>query len=137
VSNAFSVRNANPVSRGECGRVADLAQRTEAAKAVSAMLNGLGGFVLFGATDRGNIIGQPISPRTLEEVANDMRRIDPPAFPDIEMVNLASGNDVIALRVPGGGGPYVYDGRSYLRNGPTTILKKAGVKSEVGRSAQW
>jgi ATP-dependent DNA helicase RecG len=86
------------------------------------MLNGMGGFVLFGVSDRGEILGQQVSAHTLEDVANELRRIEPPAFPDIESVALESGHTVIALRVPGGGGPFIYDGRPYLRQGPTTIL---------------
>ena len=43
-------------------------QRTEAMKAVCAMLNGLGGFVLFGVDDR-SIIGQEVSARTHEDIA--------------------------------------------------------------------
>jgi ATP-dependent DNA helicase RecG len=97
-------------------------QRSDAAKTVCAMLNGLGGFVLFGVTDRGNIIGQQLSTRTLEEVVNEVHRIEPPAFPDIETVLLEDGRAVVALRIPGGGGPYTYDGRPYLRHGSTTSL---------------
>jgi len=51
-----------------------------------------------------------------------LRRIEPPAFPDIETVNIKQGKAIIILRVPGGGGPYTYDGRPYLRNGPTTSV---------------
>jgi ATP-dependent DNA helicase RecG len=97
-------------------------QRTEAMRTVCGMLNALGGFVLFGVKENGQIIGQAVSTHTLEEIANELRRIEPPAFPDVETVELANGNTVIALRVPGGGGPYTYDGRAYLRNGPTTSL---------------
>jgi ATP-dependent DNA helicase RecG len=97
-------------------------QRSDAAKTVCAMLNGLGGFILFGVTDRGDIIGQQISTRTLEEVVNEVRRIEPPTFPDIETVLLEDDRAVVALRVSGGGGPYTYDGRPYLRHGPTTSL---------------
>src|SRR6266540_2896544 len=97
-------------------------QRSDAARTVCALLNGLGGFVLFGVSDRGEILGQQVSAHTLEEVAHELRRIEPPAFPDIETVQLESGLSVIALRVPGGGGPYTFDGRPYLRYGPTTIV---------------
>ena len=34
---------------------------------------------------------------------------------------------MIALRVPGGGGPYTYDGRPYQRHGPTTRVMPRGV----------
>ena len=96
-------------------------QRTAAAKTVCAMLNGLGGFVIFGVTDKGEITGQQVSARTLEDLANELRKIEPPAFPDIETVHLKGDKAVIIIAVPGGGGPYTFDGRPYMRNGPTTI----------------
>ncbi len=118
------------VAGGESDRVEfkrSTGQRTDATKTVCAMLNGLGGFVLFGVSDRGEIVGQQVSAHTLEEVIQELRRIEPPAFPDIETVALENGNTVIVLRVPGGGGPYTYDGRPYmrtprLRSCPTTSI---------------
>ena len=102
-------------------------QRTEGAKAVCALANGLGGFVIFGVTNQGEIVGQQVATSTLEDVANELRRIEPPVFPDIETVALKGGSTVIALRVPGGGGPYTYDGRPYQRHGPTTRVMPRGV----------
>jgi ATP-dependent DNA helicase RecG len=96
-------------------------QRTEGMKTVCAMMNGVGGFVLFGVTAGGRVSGQEVTTQTLEDIHNELRRIEPPAFPDVETVKLDSGQSVIALRVPSGGGPFVYDGRAYMRNGPTTI----------------
>lgn len=113
------------ITSGESDRVEfkrSTGQRSDAAKTVCAMLNSLGGFVFFGVSDRREIVGQQVSARTLEEVVQELRRIEPPAFPDIETVALDSGNTVIALRVPGGGGPYTYDGRPYMRHGPTTSI---------------
>ena len=97
-------------------------QRTAAMKAVCGMLNSLGGFVLFGVTDKGELRGQDINANTMETVSAELSRIDPPAFPDIETVTLENGKSVIALRVPGGGGLYTYDGRPYIRTGPTTRI---------------
>ncbi len=111
------------LQEGESDRLefkATTGQRSEAMRAVCGMLNGLGGLVLFGVNDRGQIVGQMVGDRTLEDIAHELRRIDPPAFPDVETVPLSGGDAVIALRVPGGGGPYTYDGRPYMRNGPTT-----------------
>jgi len=96
-------------------------QRTAAAKTVCAMLNGLGGFVVFGVDDKGEIAGQQVSTKTLEELSNELRRIEPPAFPDIETIPLKGDKAIIFVSVPGGGGPYTFDGRPYMRNGPTTI----------------
>ena len=75
----------------------------------------------------GEIVGQQVAASTLEDVANDLRRIEPPVFPDIETVALKDGTTVIALRVPGGGGPHTYDGRPYQRHGPTTRVMPRGV----------
>ena len=112
------------VRKGESERVEfkrSTGQRTAAAKTVCAMLNGLGGFVIFGVTDRDDIIGQQVSTRTLEGLASELRRIEPPAFPDIETIPLKENRSVIVISSPGGGGPYTFDGRPYMRNGPTTI----------------
>jgi ATP-dependent DNA helicase RecG len=89
------------VSGGESERVefkCSTGQRTEAAKAVCAMLNGLGGFVLFGVEDSGVMSGQKVSAKTLEDITAELRRIEPPVFPDIETVNLGTGTFVIAIR---------------------------------------
>lgn len=98
-------------------------QRTEAARTVCAMLNGLGGFVLFGVSNRGELTGQDVAASTIEDIVRELRRIEPPAFPDIETIVLENGRSVIVLRVPGGGGvPYTFDGRPYVRQGPTTSV---------------
>ncbi|MHC9543045.1 MAG: helix-turn-helix domain-containing protein [Vulcanimicrobiota bacterium] len=96
-------------------------QRTDGAKTVCAMLNGLGGFVVFGVTNSGEIKGQSITSGTLEDIAEEIRRIEPPAFPDIETVMLNDDNGAIVIRAPGGGGPYIYDGRAYSRIGASTV----------------
>src|SRR5215470_11423724 len=101
------------VARGESAQIefkATTGQRTEAAKTVCAMLNGRGGFVFFGVTPEGKITGQQIGIGTLDDIAAELRRIDPPAFPEIERVDLKSGAAVIVISVPGNGGPYTYDG---------------------------
>lgn len=88
---------------------------------VCAMLNGLlPGWVLFGVGNQGQIGGQDVAAGTLEDVANHLRRIEPPAFPDIETVALENGKQVIALGVPGGSGLFTYEGRPYHRVGSTT-----------------
>lgn len=52
-------------------------QRSEAIKTVCAMLNGEGGYVLFGITDSGEIAGQQVSNRTMDELSNELQRIEP------------------------------------------------------------
>ena len=98
-------------------------QLTEGIKAVCAILNGmLPGLVLFGVEDNGRVIGQEVSTRTHEQIANELRRIEPPTFPEIETVDIDLGKSVIVLRVPGGTGLFTYDGRPYHRVGPTTAI---------------
>ena len=96
--------------------------RREAARTICAMLNHRGGHVLFGVTQEGNVLGQQVSDRTLEEVSAEIQRIDPPAFPEIERVRISEVREVIAIRVsPGSSLPYQYRGVSYRRVGNTTL----------------
>ena len=121
--NAHDLRTV--VAAGESERLElkrTTGQRTEAAKTVCAMLNGLGGYVMFGVTDRREIVGQQVTEKTLGDIAAELRRIEPPAFPDIETITVKKDHDVIVLTVPGSGGLYHYDGRPYIRRGSTTIV---------------
>ena len=71
-----------------------------AAKAVCGMLNGNGGFVLFGVSDDGRIVGQQVSAGTLEDVAREIRRIQPLPLLSPETVHLPDGRAVVLIRVP-------------------------------------
>ncbi|MBI5365977.1 MAG: ATP-binding protein [Planctomycetes bacterium] len=113
-------------AQGEAERIEfkrSTGQLTEGVRSVCAMLNGVGGFVFFGVRDNGELIGQDVADRTLQEVAQETRRLEPPAFPDLETVALNSGKTVRVIRVSGSRpGPYRYDGRPYIRHASTTIL---------------
>jgi ATP-dependent DNA helicase RecG len=114
----------NLVVQGESDKLefkATTGQRSEAARTVCAMLNGTGGFVIFGVTNSGEITGQDCSTRTYEDIAHELNKLEPPAFPDVENIPLETGKTVIVLRVNSGGGPYTFDGRPFMRQGPTTV----------------
>lgn len=96
-------------------------QRTDGLKAACGMLNGNGGFVLFGVSDDGRIVGQQVTTGTLEDVAREIRRIQPLPLLSPETVHLPDGRAVVLIRVPRGEGPYTYDGRAYVRVGPSTV----------------
>lgn len=96
-------------------------QRTEAAKTVCGMLNHKGGFVVFGVRDDGRITGQQVSAATTEDVARELRRIDPQALLNPEIIRLPEGRAILLVRVPRGDGPYTYDGRPYIRVGASTV----------------
>ena len=95
-------------------------QRREGAQTVCAMLNHRGGRLLFGVAPDGRVLGQQVSDRTIEEVAQELGEIEPPAFPTIERVDLDNGQQVIAVIVqPGPNRPYVHRGRAHRRVGNT------------------
>lgn len=97
-------------------------ERRGAAQTLCAMLNRRGGRVLFGVDKNGKVTGQHVSDRTIEELSEEIRRIDPPAFPSIDRVPLADGREVIVASVPTGPvRPYSDKGTAYLRIGNTTV----------------
>jgi len=104
----------------ECKR--STGQRTEAAKTVCAMLNGLGGFVIFGVTDKGDLVGQEVTDSTLRDVVQELKRIEPAAFPKVTTVKLDKKRSVIVITVEAGGDVFTYDGRPYVRQGSVTSV---------------
>lgn len=125
-ANASTLREIQRiVARGESLQVEfkrTTGQRTDAAKTICGMLNASGGFVIFGVTDEGDVRGQQVTAGTLADVARELGRIDPQALVSPETVELETGYALVLVRVPRGDGPYTYDGRPYLRVGPTTVL---------------
>jgi len=92
-----------------------------AAKTVCGMLNGEGGYVLIGVRDDGAVLGQEVADRTRREVARELSKIEPQVVIEPEFVPVENDRVVIVLSVPGDReGPYTYDGRPYVRQGPTT-----------------
>lgn len=112
------------VSGGESDEVEfkrSTGQRSDAMKTVCGMLSGSGGFVLFGVRNSGEIVGQDVGENTLERVVDELQKIEPHVPITPEPVVLESGRFVIALRAPGSRmGPFTYDGRPYIRAGPTS-----------------
>jgi ATP-dependent DNA helicase RecG len=96
-------------------------ERREAARTVCAMLNHRGGRVIFGVEPDGRILGQMVSDRTVEEVAQELGDIEPPVFPSIERVDLAEGRQLLVIAVQmGNAQPYTYRGQAYRRVGNTS-----------------
>ena len=99
-------------------------QRTEAARTLSAMLNGRGGQVLFGVGTSGNITGQQVGARTLDDVAQSCQDIHPRHPPSIERVRVQDGrgHEVVVVTVPAGNSkPYSHKGNYYMRSGSSTV----------------
>lgn len=96
-------------------------ERRAATQTLCGMLNHRGGKVLFGVERDGRILGQQVSDRTIEEVAQEIKELDPPAFPRIDRVPLGNGREVLIVSVSSGQGrPYSYRGQAYRRVGNTT-----------------
>lgn len=88
---------------------------------VCAMLNGRGGKVLFGVTPAGKIIGQEVTDNTLQDVAQAIRKLEPPAQIEQSQVHVKDKLHVLVLETDAGpAGPYTFDSRPYHRIGPTT-----------------
>ncbi len=96
-------------------------ERREAARTLCAMLNHRGGRVLFGVDADGRVTGQQVSDHTIEEIAQEIKELDPPAFPTIDRVDVGGGREVVVISVTvGHNGPYSYRGQAYRRVGNTS-----------------
>ena len=112
------------VAQGESDRL-EFKKTTGELKAgmqtLCAMLNGSGGMVLFGVTAGGKVVGQDITDATLQDVAREIKKLEPAATIAQTVVPVAGSLRVLVLETTvAPGGPYVFDGRAYKRIGPTT-----------------
>ena len=97
-------------------------RRREAARTLCAMLNSQGGRVIFGVTPDGQVAGQQVSDKTIEDVVAEIQQIDLPAFPTIDRVSVDGSRQAVVVTVmPGHASPYRYRGDAYRRVGNTTL----------------
>lgn len=104
-----------------------------------AFLNGTGGTVLFGVTDKGKIIGQEVSDKTKRDIAETIRRIEPFATIDISYTDIPGTNkSVIALSAEEQRymRPFTYKGRAYQRIESVTSAMPQGYIQPVGYAAR-
>ena len=59
-------------------------------RTLCAMLNHRGGRVLFGVDADGRVNGQQVSDHTIEEIAREIKELDPPVFPTIDRVEVGA-----------------------------------------------
>ena len=62
------------------------AQLSRAAETLCAFLNANGGRVILGITPGGKVVGQHVSDKTQQELANTLRKFEPPALIEIERI---------------------------------------------------
>ena len=92
-----------------------------------AFLNSDGGWLLFGVTPGSKIVGQEVTDKTQQEIANHLRKIDPAVEVEAEYIEVPgrSNHYVIALHFDVDqcrNSPYCYDGRSFYKVESTTAL---------------
>lgn len=96
-------------------------ERREAMQSLCAMLNHRGGRVFFGVEPNGRIVGQQVSDRTLEEIAQEIQQLEPTVFPQVERIDVRLGYQVISVSISTGPNrPYSYKGQAYKRVGNTS-----------------
>lgn len=96
-------------------------------RSVCAMLNSSGGYVIFGVAPKTlKIIGQMVSDNTRQEIAREIRKLEPFVNMTVEYIEVpgATGSQVVVLHADKdlfGEAPYVYDGRAYYKLESTTM----------------
>lgn len=96
-------------------------QRRAAGETLCAFLNHRGGRVIFGVDARGQIRGQQMIDKSVEDVGQEIRLIEPPVFPTVERVPVDDDRDVLIITVDQGSRrPYTFRGIAYRRLGATT-----------------
>ena len=112
------------INRGESDHLEfkkSTSQLKAAFETICAFLNNKGGILLLGVKDNGQLIGQNVTDNTKQELAREIKKIEPKAQIEIAYVPINDSNQVIVIEVPSGKHiPYIYDGRSFERNQSTT-----------------
>lgn len=75
------------------------AEKDRACRTLCAFANMEGGRVVFGVTPAGKVVGQMVTDRTLEELAQEFQGFEPPLFPQYERVPLPDGLEALVIRV--------------------------------------
>ncbi len=100
-------------------------QLGSACETVCAFLNAKGGTVLIGVKNNGQVIGQHVTDNTKQEIARELKKIEPPTHEhiNVEYIPFDENKIVIMLHVMSGRhAPYTYDGRPYARIESSTSI---------------
>lgn len=109
-------------------------QLERAMKTLCAFLNGAGGTVLFGVTDKGKIIGQEVADPTKRNIAEAVNRLEPLAEVQVSYIAIPdSDRKIIALRVEEARfeRPFCYKGRAYMRMESVTAIMPQAIYNEL------
>ena len=70
------------------------AEKDRACRSLCALANGQGEKAVFGVTPGGKVVGQKVSERTLEELAQKFQGFEPPLFPQLQRIPVSGGDEV-------------------------------------------
>ncbi len=68
------------------------AEKDRACRSLCALANGQGGQVVFGVTPSGKVVGQKVTDRTLEELAQEFQGFEPPLLPHLQHIPVTAGD---------------------------------------------
>lgn len=109
-------------------------QLERAMETLCAFLNGTGGTILFGVTDKGKIIGQEVSDKTKRDIAEAIRRIEPFATIEVSYITIPdTTKSIISLYVEEQRymRPFSYKGRAYQRIESVTSVMLQDVYNQL------
>ena len=75
------------------------AEKDRACRSLCALANGQGGQVVFGITPAGKVVGQKVTDRTLEELAQEFQGFEPPLTPRLSRIAVSSASNDPNLQV--------------------------------------
>jgi ATP-dependent DNA helicase RecG len=116
------------VQRGESEQLEfkqSSAQFPRTGRTLCAFANVRGGQVLVGVGPNGSVVGQTLADKTFQELAQVLRRFDPPIPVETGRIPVgANGLEVLVLKTTTTADslPCTYDGRPYQRVGMTTSV---------------
>ena len=67
------------------------AEKERACRSLCAFANGKGGLVVFGVTPSGKVVGQKVTDRTLEELAQEFQSFEPPLSQKLQRITVIDG----------------------------------------------
>lgn len=89
------------------------------------MINGSGGVVVFGVSNKGKIIGQEISDKTTREIGEAINKFDPAVDIQPEYVRIEDSDKYLIIFQTDGletNKPYMWDGKPYHRHDSVTSV---------------
>jgi len=92
----------------------------EGIETICAFANHRGGYLLFGVSDKGKVLGQMVADDTLKNIANAVKlNTDPKIYPNIQKIEIAGKSGILVTVEESPLKPHLAYGRPFLRVGPS------------------